>query len=1482
MNKFLVSLFVIVPLWLFSQTQECATDEIHALRLAGNPALQQAHEAMENQAFQHFDQLRYLNSAAKSADPDYIIPVVVHIIHQNGAENISDAEVLQGIQNLNDGFANAGIYADGNGADVKIGFCLAQQDPDGNFTTGINRVESPLTDVLVSDDQPLKDLSRWDPFNYLNIWVVRKINDGFTFGFANFPLYHGEAFDGIVVRYDFFAGYQSRTLIHEAGHYLAMYHTFSNGCANNDCLMSGDLVCDTPPDNTTASASSCDAPLNSCTTDTDSGFDTDQNDLNWNFMDYGNWNCHNGFTQGQADRMRYFLLNQRTSLLSSIGCQPPCTDPLTAAFSASATSVLIGGTVNFNNASINATNYQWLLDGVPFSTAVNAFRVFNTVGTYEVTLVASNGDPYCTEEFSVVVEVLCTVEALFSVSNATPLAGTTINFYNLSDQGFNKWYVNGTLFSSGIEPTYTVPSVGSYTFTLVVENYLETCTDTFSFSLEAVCIDAKFAVSNFYPEPGEVTSFQNTSVGASTYAWTANGLPIGTTANLNHAFAQAGVYEVCLDASTPFCTDQYCRTVYVFEASGDGCEGTFYKRLAQNVAIFGNCIAAAPDGSIYMGGQAGNLALLVKAATDGSVIWSRSLDIFPQQESLTRITIDSDGMLLLQGTIASGNPSYVLYGYYTLKYDPVNDLVLWARNWDNNTNTAYFHNAVIEKEPGGNYLLLGSNNSNQFYHEIDRNTGATIFEQQFSVGVDGFLNGCTHDGDFYVAGYQGIGLAFRRASLTKLNSNGDRLWTRLYTTPPSSPAETYLSEVMVENDTIVAFGSGDFEASPGQDYVLTMMKTDLDGQIHWGKKYEIVGVDNSFFKGSTLVLPDGYVMVTNVQLFAGGNSVFILIRLDKQGNLVWAKKIFGATINSENMAVLQNGYIYFVNYGGFSYGKISLDGELVGPGCGNLADTEVIVHDFPDLYDELHPSTQAFTSINYPLVNVATAEFGLNETYYPGCVCAEPTDPCLLAADALLTNITAACQADGIEVSLTVYNNSTGDLPQGTPIAFYKGDPTVTNAELLTVQALPSALPHATTSTFTFNIGPLANLPIYVVVNDDATTPGPWSLDDFPNASAEECFFQNNIGSFQVNLSVPALDLGADVSVCDYGTAVFQAQAGFVDYTWQDGSKEPGFTAWLPGDYWVTAKDGCGGIQSDTVTFTIDPVTEADIGPDTIYLCKNEAFVLGLSGFDHYQWSPSEGVDCDTCANVVLNPPVQGIYSVVASTDDGCYSADSAWVEVIPDLDTTFQVIALCVGDTALVFGNPVTGPGVFSMNFPGLDGCDSTRIISVSMLPANLLSFTTTPAIPGQSGGSITVTASGGTPPFVYFWSNGAPNSPFIDGLAAGDYGLTVIDAFGCITTAQITVPLGVATAENLNIQRFTLAPNPTSGQLGLRLALRQPAAVQVELLDATGRTVLAARPEFTAEATWDFDLSGLPAAAYFCKLSVDGQVQVRGVVKQ
>ena len=110
------------------------------------------------------------------SDGIYRIPVVVHVIHNGGASNISKQKIDSQIRILNEDFRKqAGTPGFGNGVDTEIEFFLAERDDQGNCTDGVVRIQSSLSNHNRNDEDLLKGLFQWDPQMYLNIWVVADI-----------------------------------------------------------------------------------------------------------------------------------------------------------------------------------------------------------------------------------------------------------------------------------------------------------------------------------------------------------------------------------------------------------------------------------------------------------------------------------------------------------------------------------------------------------------------------------------------------------------------------------------------------------------------------------------------------------------------------------------------------------------------------------------------------------------------------------------------------------------------------------------------------------------------------------------------------------------------------------------------------------------------------------------------------------------------------------------------------------------------------------------------------------------------------------------------------------------------------------------------------------------------------------------------------------------------------------------------------------
>jgi len=336
----------------------------------------------------------------------YIIPVVFHIIHENGIENISQEQIYDALNILNRDFRKlnadtADIVSafEDIAADTYIEFRLATIDPDGNCHSGINRIVSPLTNDGTNSD--MKALSYWPRNSYLNVWVCAEIGNGIA-GFTNLPGdvngNWGAFEDGIVMRSDYIGSIgtsstiRSRTLTHEIGHWLNLYHTWgptnSPGEASN-CDFD-DNVNDTP---NTIGYTSCNVNGASCGSPQDNV---------QNYMEYSY--CSRMFTQGQATRMRAALQSstaQRNQLwtqanLEETGVLNP---PLCfVSFTSSQFTVCAGDTISFfDNSYHNVVSWTWnfgdgetLTGGDPL-VHKNPLHAYAEAGVYNVSLTVSNG-----------------------------------------------------------------------------------------------------------------------------------------------------------------------------------------------------------------------------------------------------------------------------------------------------------------------------------------------------------------------------------------------------------------------------------------------------------------------------------------------------------------------------------------------------------------------------------------------------------------------------------------------------------------------------------------------------------------------------------------------------------------------------------------------------------------------------------------------------------------------------------------------------------------------------------------------------------------------------------------------------------------------------------------------------------------------------------------------------------------------------------
>ncbi len=340
----------------------------------------------------------WIANATPGARGAYVIPVVFHIIHNNGAENINDDQLYDAIRILNEDFNKENPdwptvkpeFLD-IVADVDVDFRLAQKDPQGNCTNGITRTVSTLT---YQGDSEMKALIQWPRNRYMNVWVAASANG--AAGYTNYPsaFNNNPSSDGIVILHTYTGSIgtshpsRSRVLTHEVGHWINLRHVWGN--SNNPELESNcngdDQVADTP---NTVGWTNCVLNGESC-----GSLDNVEN-----YMDYAY--CSRMFTIGQANRMIAALNSttaQRNQLwqagnltFTGVDLEPQL---CMALFKSDRETICVGETVSFTDMSYNGVQSRlWSFPGGEpgTSTAMYPTVTYDTPGVYPVTLQVSDG-----------------------------------------------------------------------------------------------------------------------------------------------------------------------------------------------------------------------------------------------------------------------------------------------------------------------------------------------------------------------------------------------------------------------------------------------------------------------------------------------------------------------------------------------------------------------------------------------------------------------------------------------------------------------------------------------------------------------------------------------------------------------------------------------------------------------------------------------------------------------------------------------------------------------------------------------------------------------------------------------------------------------------------------------------------------------------------------------------------------------------------
>ncbi|OFY36674.1 MAG: hypothetical protein A2W91_03815 [Bacteroidetes bacterium GWF2_38_335] len=315
--------------------------------------------------------------------------------------------------------------------------------------------------------------------------------------------------------------------------------------------------------------------------------------------------------------------------------------------------------------------------------------------------------------------------------------------------------------------------------------------------------------------------------------------------------------------------------------------------------------------------------------------------------------------------------------------------------------------------------------------------------------------------------------------------------------------------------------------------------------------------------------------------------------------------------------------------------------------------------------------------------------------------------------------------------------------------------------------------------------------------------------------------------SVTVTQPQPLASTTSQINVACFGGA--NGQAGVVvsggttpySYNWTGGSTSSSVSGLAAGSITVTVTDfnGCTLTNSFTITqptalaITIDAVSPNCGNTDGTATANVTGGVTAYA----YQWGPATGYQTTQTATALSS----GSYFITVTDANNCTISGSVNLvdngAAVIDIDNVVNNV--CYGDTlgyahvTIISGG--TAPfgylwdfhgvtvdylenlpaGTYSVTVSDANGCNSTDNITITQPTAvsGVMTDYNNISCNGFTDGSITYSASGGTPPYTYLWDDAVPTTDaIVSNLPAGSYNITITDSNGCTFTdgANITQP--------------------------------------------------------------------------------------------
>lgn len=345
-----------------------------------------------------------------------------------------------------------------------------------------------------------------------------------------------------------------------------------------------------------------------------------------------------------------------------------------------------------------------------------------------------------------------------------------------------------------------------------------------------------------------------------------------------------------------------------------------------------------------------------------------------------------------------------------------------------------------------------------------------------------------------------------------------------------------------------------------------------------------------------------------------------------------------------------------------------------------------------------------------------------------------------------------------------------------------------------------------------------------------------------------------------------------------------------ISYAWSNGANTATAANLGAGTYTATATDGSGCAASQTVVISEPTPLLIALDGVTNVVCPEDhsgtANIVASGGTPPYTYSwPGGGA---TGFGV-------GTYTVTVVDGNGCSALQSFSIistdNIAPSLACPGNIVICGVdqvdypgpvasdncslaGNQPVLTGGQPSGSafdeGVSTQTFQVTDASGNTGTcsftVTVNPVP-DVMIDAMEDETGGSSNGSIKITSSGGTGPYIFSWNkNGAffSNDEDLTGISAGVYTLVVIDAKGCtVALSPITIGNIVGTIEPGTAVSIHLLPNPA--YTAFRVDMNGVQALVAQIMDPRGQLIQEIEP---ADLLTTVQVDQLPTGLYYLRI--------------